>query len=317
MESEFSSRGGSARPGMARQSSNLVKERPADSFLGSAASTPAKPSRRYMDDDDDDEEEYVPREQAASARSSAVKSPSTRRDRISYDDNSDDEEPVYHDDGEGSSAWEGSVRRGSAEVSRQRAREREEAVLRAMDVGKQLSPSPLNLTNMREFLTTPVPKSAGTVLCYIRRNKSGTHRLFPLYSLWLKDGDRFLLQSKKRSNNKTSNYIICMGSSPADLDKSSPTYLGKLRSNFMGTEFQVFDHGVSPSDAEAQTDPSRVRRELAGITYAANVLGSRGPRKMQVAVPRVDEDGRAGSARPGAPQEDILVRMRDRNMRDL
>ena len=313
LESEFNSRGSSARPGMTRQSSNLVKERPADSFMGSAASTPAK-TRRYMDDDDDEEEDYIPREQVASGRSSAVKSPSTRRNRLSYDDNSDDEAPVQHDDGE--DGWEGPVRRGSAEASRQRAREREEAVLRAMDVGRQLSPSPLSLTNMREFLTTPIPKSAGTVLCYIRRNKSGTHRLFPVYSLWLKDGDRFLLQSKKRSNNKTSNYIVCMGSSPADLDKNSPTYLGKLRSNFMGTEFQVFDHGLSPSDNMATGDPSRVRKELAGITYAANVLGSRGPRKMQVAVPRVDEEGRV-AARPAAAQEDILVRMRDRNMRDL
>jgi len=39
----------------------------------------------------------------------------------------------------------------------------------------------------------------------------GTNRLFPVYSLYLKDGDRFLMCSKKRPNNKTSNYLISMG----------------------------------------------------------------------------------------------------------
>ena len=32
-----------------------------------------------------------------------------------------------------------------------------------------------------------------------------------------------------------------------------------------------------------------VRRELGAVMYAPNVLGSRGPRKMQVCIPAVDE----------------------------
>jgi tubby-related protein 1 len=43
---------------------------------------------------------------------------------------------------------------------------------------------------------------------------------------------------------------------------------------------------------------------------------------MQVAVPRVEEDGRLvgrdrGGGSAGTPHEDILARMKDRNMRDL
>jgi hypothetical protein len=49
-------------------------------------------------------------------------------------------------------------------------------------------PTPLNLSDMRAFLTTPVPKSAGVVQCYIRRNKNGTNKLFPVYMLYLKVG---------------------------------------------------------------------------------------------------------------------------------
>ena len=49
--------------------------------------------------------------------------------------------------------------------------------------------------------------------------------------------------------------------------------------------------------------------------YQANVLGNRGPRKMQVAIPSVDEAGRMVSSPSGA--EDTVQRIKDRNFRDL
>ena len=70
---------------------------------------------------------------------------------------------------------------------------------------------PPDISNMRKFLTTPIPKNCGVVQCYIRRNKSGTNKLFPIYSLYLKEGDVFLMASRKRPKNKTSNYLISMG----------------------------------------------------------------------------------------------------------
>jgi tubby and related proteins len=132
----------------------------------------------------------------------------------------------------------------------------------------------------------PLPRGAGIVQCHIVRNKSGTNKLFPIYSLYLKENDRFLMCSKKRANNKTSNYIISKGEH--DLSRESPNYLGKLRSNFVGTEFQVYDNGASP-DSEESARGAEIRRELGAVMYAPNVLGSRGPRKMQVCVPCVDE----------------------------
>jgi tubby-related protein 1 len=101
---------------------------------------------------------------------------------------------------------------------------------------------------MRRFLATPVPKNCGVVQCYIRRNKSGTNKLFPIYSLFLKEGDVFLMASRKRPKNKTSNYLITMDQH--DMNRSGSAYLGKLRSNFVGTEFQIFDDGVNPKDTE-------------------------------------------------------------------
>lgn len=46
------------------------------------------------------------------------------------------------------------------------------------------------------------------------------------------------MASRKRPKNKTSNYLISMDQN--DLNRSGNSYLGKLRSNFVGTEFQVW-----------------------------------------------------------------------------
>lgn len=51
------------------------------------------------------------------------------------------------------------------------------------------------------------------------------------------EGDRFLMCSKKRPNNATSNYLVSMRA--GDLDRNSNNFLGKLRANFVGTEFQA------------------------------------------------------------------------------
>lgn len=188
---------------------------------------------------------------------------------------------------------------------------------------------PPDLSNMQSFLRSPLPKKCGVVQCYIRRNKNGTNKLFPIYSLYLKEGDVFLMASKKRPKNKTSNYLI--SSDPNDLNRSGSNYIGKLRSNFVGTEFQVFDDGVNPKDEdEAGNDRGgAVRCELGAVMYAANVLGSRGPRKMQVAIPGLDENEQiikwrdstavltTAGAPPSAATDDMLTRMKDRNFRDL
>ncbi|CAN0495220.1 unnamed protein product [Laminaria digitata] len=108
--------------------------------------------------------------------------------------------------------------------------------------------------------------------------------------------------SKKRPNNATSNYLVSMEA--GDLDRNSRNFLGKLRANFVGTEFQarVFDDGYNPREQTGTFGIPKtlgssgtlgggwagvggeqpMREELGCVMYASNVLGSRGPRKMQV-----------------------------------
>ena len=72
-----------------------------------------------------------------------------------------------------------------------------------------------------------------------------------------------------------------------------------------GTEFVIYDDGVNPKEAE-NAKGKKVRQEYGVVIYETNVLGSRGPRKMKVCLPqvndedgsRVSEDGAAGSGAP-------------------
>jgi len=154
----------------------------------------------------------------------------------------------------------------------------------------------LNLTdagNLREFLMRPCSPEAGVMQTYIKRKKSTFSKMFPEYRVYLKvpgmDRDLFLMCGKKRSGQKTSNYLITM--SEEDLRRSSSSYLGKLRANFVGTEFRIYDNGSNPDDVDGD-DPetsAAARQELGVVQYESNVMGSRGPRRMQVGLPRVLE----------------------------
>ncbi len=123
------------------------------------------------------------------------------------------------------------------------------------------------------------------VQCEIKRDKSGMGRFYPKYHMYTSGKLEYLMTGKKRSGNKTSNYLISMNKS--ELDKSSPFYLGKVRSNFLGTEFHVYDRGENPECK----DQSKVRKELAVVIYESNLLGARGPRKMRVLAPDITKEG--------------------------
>ena len=149
---------------------------------------------------------------------------------------------------------------------------------------QSLHPS-LDFSNMKSFVTKPVPLRAGIVECYILRKKDGEKqsKMYPTYELYTKEGDLFLLTAKRRTGNKTSNYLISYVK--GDLDRHSPAYLGKVRSNFMGTEYHIYDNGIREEDIEPCNPSSQIRRELGVITYASNFLRSKGPRRMNVGLP--------------------------------
>ncbi|XP_053561315.1 tubby-related protein 1-like [Bombina bombina] len=176
-------------------------------------------------------------------------------------------------------------------------------------------PSPvIEVDNLEEFVLRPAPQGA-TIKCKVTRDKKGMDRgLYPTYYVHLDNEKKvFLLAGRKRKKSKTSNYLISIDAT--DLSRGGDNFIGKLRSNLMGTKFTVFDNGANPD--KANSDWSNVRQELAAIVYETNVLGFKGPRKMTVLIPGMDEDCERVPIRPRNDNDGILQRWQNKNMENM
>ncbi|XP_030394265.1 tubby-related protein 3 isoform X2 [Gopherus evgoodei] len=130
-----------------------------------------------------------------------------------------------------------------------------------------------------------------------------------------KSGTTFLLAGRKRKKSKTSNYLISID--PTDLSREGESFIGKLRSNLMGTKFTVYDHGVSPGKAQGLIEKAHTRQELAAICYETNVLGFKGPRKMSVIIPGMNMNHKRIPIRPRNEHESLLSKWQNKNLENL
>lgn len=78
----------------------------------------------------------------------------------------------------------------------------------------------------------------------------------------------FLLAGRKRKKSTTSNYLI--STDPTDLSRGGESFVGKLRSNLLGTQFTVYNNGRSPFKSFNEQDIPR--EELAAIIYVSQRL---------------------------------------------
>mmetsp|Transcript_24095 Transcript_24095/g.78488 ORF Transcript_24095/g.78488 Transcript_24095/m.78488 type:complete len:387 (-) Transcript_24095:93-1253(-) len=182
---------------------------------------------------------------------------------------------------------------------------------------KALKADDVDTSDMRQFLNNPGP-TKGPIQCYIKRDK-GKAKMYPTYTLYLEgsgspggEGGKFLLSARKRKKSKSSNYLISLDEE--DMSRQSGNYFGKLRSNFIGTEFTLYDKGVKPSEAVDNNGISQLsaRAELAAVMYQYNVLGTRGPRKMTSMIAAVNEQtGQREVFRPMDDEEKMLSRFKE------
>lgn len=142
-------------------------------------------------------------------------------------------------------------------------------------------------------LKQPGPRDS-SLHCCIKRNRGNQtyHLCLGLNSASYDDG-KFLLAARRCRRPTCTDYVISLN--PDYVAKGSTTYIGKLRSNFLGTKFTVYD--AQPSDAKASLSTCHSSRivgfkqvgprvptgnyPVSHISYELNVLGSRGPRRMQ------------------------------------
>ncbi|GAA0140535.1 scaffold/adaptor protein [Lithospermum erythrorhizon] len=166
-------------------------------------------------------------------------------------------------------------------------------------------------------LKQPGPRDA-LIQCFIRRNRNNqTYHLYLSLNAASNDDGKFLLTARKCRRTTCTDYIISLNAE--DVSKGSNTYIGKLRSNFLGTKFAIFD-------AQPPNDGAKVTRScstklvgvkqvspripvgnypVAHISYELNVLGSRGPRRMQCIMDAIP----ASSVEPGgvAPTQTVFL----------
>ncbi|XP_034143086.1 tubby-related protein 1, partial [Esox lucius] len=176
-------------------------------------------------------------------------------------------------------------------------------------------PSPdIEFDSLEEFVLQPAPQGA-TVKCKMTRDKRGMDKgLYPTYYLHLDNEKKvFLLAGRKRKKSTTSNYLISID--PTDLSRGGENFIGKLRSNMMGTKFTVFDNALHPD--RALPDMSNARQELAAIIYETNVLGMKGPRRLTVIIPGMNKDSERVPIRPRSDNDGLLMKFQNRKLDNL
>lgn len=188
--------------------------------------------------------------------------------------------------------------------------------------------------NLEHFVLQPANKKMH-YKCRITRDRKGMDRnLFPTYFLHLERdyGKKvsfpcsktkkvfqflsaqtnhlfhiqqiFLLAGRKRKKSATSNYLI--STDPTDLSRGGEAFVGKLRSNLLGTQFTVYDNGYSWSKEDKHEERIHPRQELAAVVYETNVLGFKGPRKMTVVIPGMTTDQKRIRVCPRDDSESLL-----------
>ncbi|KAJ1284741.1 hypothetical protein BS78_03G228300 [Paspalum vaginatum] len=165
-----------------------------------------------------------------------------------------------------------------------RWREATVAVVRPpAESGKITFPSSLKQPGPREL----------PMQCFIKRNKkNSTFYLYLGFTNSPMDKGKFLMAARRFRRGPHTEYIISLDAE--DLSQGSNAYMGKLRSDFWGTNFKIYD-SKPPYDGAKVSSSRSSRRfgsrrispqvsagnyEVGQVSYKYNLLKSRGPRRM-------------------------------------
>ncbi|CAM0883753.1 unnamed protein product [Alopecurus aequalis] len=181
-----------------------------------------------------------------------------------------------------------------------------------------LSPEFCGKLTFRVSLKQPGPRD-GMIQCFIKRNKSkSTYQLYLcLTNVVTAESGKFLLSARRNRKASCTEYAISMDG--GNTSRSSRTYIGKLRSNFLGTKFLIYDTqppyngAVIPpvgrssrrfNSTKVSPKVPPVSYNIAQVTYELNVLGTRGPRRMRCIMHSIPASSvEPGGTVPGQPEK--------------
>ncbi|KAK1549883.1 hypothetical protein Q3G72_009507 [Acer saccharum] len=162
------------------------------------------------------------------------------------------------------------------------------------------TPEQCGLLTFPVSLKQPGPRDS-QIQCFIKRERpTGTYRLYLGLSPALSgDMSKLLLAARKVRRATSTDFLISLVGN--DFSRTSNNYVGKLRSNFLGTKFTIYD-SQPPYNIATQSNYRSNRKTLAKqgsasmpasnynvatISYELNVLRTRGPRRMQCTIPSI------------------------------
>uniref|UniRef100_A0ACD5YCI3 Uncharacterized protein n=1 Tax=Avena sativa TaxID=4498 RepID=A0ACD5YCI3_AVESA len=170
----------------------------------------------------------------------------------------------------------------------------------------------------------------GLTQCFIKRDKSKLtyHLYLSLTPDMIDDKGKFLLSAKRCRRMIYTDYAISMDSK--NISRSSSGYIGRLRSNFLGSKYIIYDT-QPPYNARTLCLQERRSRgffsrkvsskvktgsySIAQVKYEKNVLGLRGPRQMQCTMHSIPTSALdPGGIVPGEPKE-LLPRLFEESFR--
>ncbi|KAJ0255992.1 Tubby-like F-box protein 1 [Hirschfeldia incana] len=183
-------------------------------------------------------------------------------------------------------------------------------------------------------LKQPGPRDA-TMQCFIKRDKSNlTYHLYLCLSpALLVENGKFLLSAKRIRRTTYTEYVISMHADT--ISRSSNTYIGKIRSNFLGTKFIIYDtqppynskasQAVQPLGLSRRFHSKRISPKvptgsykIAQVSYELNVLGTRGPRRMHCAMHSIPASSlEEGGTVPGQPEAIVPRSLLDESFRSI
>lgn len=131
------------------------------------------------------------------------------------------------------------------------------------------------------------------IQCFIKRDRAtSTFCLYYGLTPSEDENDKLLLAARRIRRATGTDFVISLDAD--DFSRASSAYVGKLRSNFLGTKFTMYD-SQPPCDSAVKTNNRSSRRfhskqvsprlpacnySIATITYELNVLRTRGPRRL-------------------------------------
>ena len=101
------------------------------------------------------------------------------------------------------------------------------------------------------WLMRPPPRGAPMVECLITRERRGLS-LFPIYRMYVQcdDGDALVVVARRRK--RADGHSFHLSTDADDLTSRGPSYVGKLRSNLVGSEWMLYDGGLVSFEAAAR-----------------------------------------------------------------